>query len=182
MRFNKKEYWVFGFLGVLFGNVPLMAQEIKPTPLLQKPIVCKWTTLGGMRYFFAGKRIEGKDLEQTIFSLKDMEATKLLKQSEDCETLGWFGIGIGVPLMVAGVVGLANTATNNPNVVNPLWASTGLGGAVIGVAGSFLLIQGRTSQFAAVQRYNAVIHDEGDMSFNPRPKTSVPLLTLSAKF
>jgi hypothetical protein len=171
---------LFSTLIVFVGNPLLGAQETVSASQPKKAIVCKWTTLGGMKYFLSGQKVDGKDLEQTVFSLKDAEATRLLKQSEDSNTLGWIGIGGGGALMVAGLIGL--NQDNHPNTVNPVWATAGLGGTVIAVAGAFLLQQGRTSQFAAVQRYNQVIHGEVDMSFNTTKMPVMPMLAFGMKF
>src|SRR5580704_3274335 len=155
----------------LFSSV-LMAEEIKPTPptpMTRKPIVVKWTTVEGVRYYYSGIKVgDSKSLETIISPLNDPEANRLLKVSRDSNSAGVFYIVASLPLIVGGLIWTGVSYNNGVNmdtggeVGGGVIALVGLVGDYIGV---FKIVESKTSQFAAVQRYNAIIHGDDETSW-----------------
>ncbi len=174
------------FVGFLFHSV-CGAQAARPTaaptPEKRKPIVCKWTTLEGMRYYYSGAKIaDDKSLGNLISPLNDPEANRLMDVSSGSHTSGVVLLVGGSVCLVGGLVVAGSNYDNGSQALN----STGTSGLVIALAGLvgdyvglFKIEESRTAQFAAVQRYNAIVHGDDETTWNlPKPGMQTQLLTL----
>jgi hypothetical protein len=158
-----------------------MAQDAKPTPVIRKPIVMKWTTLEGLHYFFAGTNVDRlENLEGIISPLKDKEADRLLSLSESSTDSGTVCLVGGSALLLGGLfaVGAGGPDNNQLNNTQTIGLVIAVVGAVGDYVGLFKLAESETAKFAAVQRYNQVIHGDTDVSWNTNhPSTPSDLLT-----
>lgn len=156
------------------ADAPASAKKMKaknpppPPPMaLRHPIVAKWTTLQGMRYYHEGFELDGKmgpTLGSVIYSLNDPQATALLRKSENDESVGLFGSIGGSGLFLTGLfTSNYNQQTNQINI-SPASAILMSVGLVTEFIGDLVLIESRTSKFAAVERYNQVVRGEDDPS------------------
>lgn len=183
-------FWKFAVLmPILLAAVlppPVCGAGKEPqAPLPRKPIVCKWTTLEGMRYYYDGLKIDDdQSLKNVISPLKDPEADRLLALSSSSRAAG-IGFLAGGTLFLAGglVVALdnydsGNRSFNSTGAVGLVAAAAGLIGDYIG---AFKLVQSRTSRFAAVQRYNAIVHGDLQTSWGI-PERGVHADLLALKF
>lgn len=161
-------------LGIFFVSSMLMAASKKPKvkpapPEIRKPIVMKWTTLEGMRYYYLGLKIDdSKSMRSIISPLNDSEANRLLKVSSDSESSGVvFLVGGGV-LTLGGLIGAASGPVDGDQVNTG--QAIGIGIALLGLVGDYIgifkLTESETAQFSAVQRYNQVVHGDTDVSWN----------------
>lgn len=184
---------MFGKFAVL---MPVLLAAVLPPPVCgagkdspatpsRKPIVCKWTTLQGMCYYYDGLKVDDDQSMKNIISpLKDPEADRLLALSSNSRTAG-IGFLAGGTLFLAGGLVLA---LDNYDSVNRSFNSTGAVGLVAAAAGligdyigAFKLVQSRTSRFAAVQRYNAIAHGDAPTSWG-LPERGIHADLLALKF
>ena len=145
------------------------AKNPPPPPLvpMHKPIVAKWTTVQGMRYYHDGFLLDegkGPTLDSVIYSMNDAQASALLHKSENDESLGLFSYVGGGALFIGGLLSTNyNEQTRQWNVSTGSVVVMGLG-TVVEFVGRLLISESITSKFAAVQRYNQVVRGEDDPS------------------
>ena len=118
-------------MGFLLHSV-CEAQTAQPTPEKRKPIVCKWNTLGGMRYYYAGLKIaDGQSLKNIISPLNDPEANRLLNVSSGSHTAGVAFLIGGIPCLVGGLLTVGRNYDNTTRSLN----STGTAGLIVAAVG-----------------------------------------------
>jgi hypothetical protein len=174
-----------GFLFYSVGGAKTAQPTAAPTPEKRKPIVCKWNTLGGMRYYYAGLKIaDGQSLKKIISPLNDPEANRLLDVSSGSHTAGVAFLIGGIPCLVGGLLTAGSNYDNTTRSLN----STGTAGLIVAAVGlvgdyigAFKLQESKTSEFAAVQRYNVLVRGEEETSWN-LPKSGVQTELLTLKF
>lgn len=168
---------------ISFGSYPgLWAQETQPTPVQRQPIVCKWTTLDGMNYYLGGDKVtEMKKLQPILSALHDPETDRLAALSNSSQDSGTVFLIGGTVLLIGGVASIGSD-TNSGGI--DAQQAAGIVGVLLGLGGdyvgAFKLEESLTSKFAAVQRYNAVVHGE-DLSYLPpssQPAFQAQLLAL----
>ena len=162
----------------------LGAQQAPPAPAKRQPIVCKWTTLDGMNYYLAGDKVtDTKKLQPIISDLHDPEADRLIKLSAQSKDSGILFLAGGTVLLIGGG-GLIVTDPNSGSLDEK--QTFGLALVLAGLAGDYLgafkLEESLTSKFAAVQRYNAVVHGDDLTSFNRPPKPAFQAQLLTFRF
>lgn len=180
-------------LAVLLGSLisaPAWAKQKKAPPAppvvdVRKPIVCKWTTMEGMKYYYSGAKIEDRrSLGEIVSTLHDPEVDRLWRVTTSSEDVGVIFSISGGALFLGGL----GIAMSSPNFTSNSTTLDGtetaglivtLGGLVAGYVGIFKLEESNTSKFAAIQRYNAVIHGDDTLSLNSsRPGIRMDLVTL----
>ncbi|HET9869766.1 MAG TPA: hypothetical protein VFR02_04650 [bacterium] len=187
------------YLGVLFAlwlaaaplfaaaTAPVKAKNLAPPaidPVVQRqPILAKWTTLEGMRYYYDGVLLDngkGLGLAQVLYPLNDGQATGLLRKSEDDESLGLGAVLGGSLLMGAGLL-TSDYDQANRQVHVPVGSAIALiVGIVADFAGGLWLEESRTAKFAAVERYNQVVRGEAGPSVENWK--AIPAADLSVAF
>ncbi|GEM_PF-2000136 len=178
---------ILAFLLQSVGSAQTPQSATAPQPEKRKPIVSKWTTLDGMRYYYAGVKVADDDsLKNLISPLKDPEANRLLDVSSGSHTAGVVFLVGGTACLIGGLSMAGGNYDSNSQSFN----STGTAGLVVALVGLvgdyvgvFKLEESMTSKFAAVQRYNALVRgeDEAVTSWN-LPKAGIQTDLLTFKF
>lgn len=173
------------------AETPKSSKVPAPPPLptvKRKPIVMKWETIGGIRYYFSGIQIKDHDsLVHVIEPLNDPDANQLLSDSKHSGDASVFWLVSGCAVMVGGLVlvGTDPNVTNHQNVVDGqevaglVICGVGLVGGYVGL---FKMIDSKAEEFEAIQRYNAVIHGDDLDAFHPIHRNGLNADLLTFKF
>jgi hypothetical protein len=175
--------------GNLLEPALLSAQQSAPQPIptptrpARKPILMKWETIGAVQYYFSGGKVSGgKGLEPILFPLRDPEATRLLKKSEDDEAAGTLGLAGGSIVLIGGLAADGVYYQTHSTGSDPGALIVAAAGFVVDYVSLFILADSNAEKFNAVQRYNLVVRGGNDLSWNGPPAQSKPQLQLSWKF
>lgn len=149
-------------------HTDLSAQVTQAPQAKRQPIVCKWTTLDGMNYYLSGDKVtDMKKLEPILSALHDPETDRLRALSNSSQHAGTVFLIGGTVLLIGGVAAVGSDPNSNGIDAQQ---TAGILGVLLGLAGDYIgafrLEESLTSKFAAVQRYNAVVHGDDLTSFN----------------
>jgi hypothetical protein len=114
----------------------------------------------GTSYFINGELVkDNKILEETVLSVGDPDATRLIQSSQDNASIGSI---ILISSLGVGVTGfLISLSTDNKD---PAGGNLMLGGAAFCLAGGFFYQLSRNDIHDAVQRYDQVIPEKNGVS------------------
>lgn len=151
--------------GILAVTSIVRAQNVTPTATpARKPIVVKYRTMEGINFYYSGLKIgDNKELAKIIQPLNDPEINRLLKLSNDDVGSGTALLIAGTPVLVGGIVWSAVSYNGGNNIDTGgeiAGGAVAVVGAVLDYVGLFKFLEFHTARFAAVQRYNAIIHGD----------------------
>lgn len=176
------------FAKILAEPQPASTVPPVPAPGKRKPIVMKWETMGGIRYYFSGIQIKDREsLEHVIGPLNDPAANQLLVDAKHSQDASVFWLISGGVAMIGGLVMIGVDANvvnktdqvDGQEIVGGVIACLGLVGDYVGL---FKMIDAKADEFEAIQRYNAVVHGDDLESFRPVPRNGVHADLLTFKF
>ena len=177
-----------GIVIAILLSLPLQslakAEGDKPAAEKRKPIVVKFKTMQGLQYFHAGKKLEKlADFQDIVTPVKDGECDRLLKESGSDETTGVVLLVAGGAVLVGGVVvGVSDPYRGDTlDGQQTVGLIIGLAGLVGDYVGIFKIVDAQTAKFAAVQRYNAIIHGD-DLNELTLQKRGVQMDLLAFRF
>src|SRR5690349_16361283 len=99
-----------------------------PTEKKMKPLEISFATLGGLTYSLDGIPVRDyRQFEELVDPLRDFEASRLLKKSENSDFQGKIFRLAGFAGLVTGLVGILATSSNQQA---PFWL-TGAGGGIL---------------------------------------------------
>jgi len=152
-----------GFLGIASITA---AQEATPavSPEKRKPIIVKYTTINGINFYYSGLKLKSNnDLRKVMGPQTDPELNRLLKLSDDDFSSGTAFLIAGTPVLAGGIV-FAVVSYNGGNNIDRTGQAVGWSGALVGLVvdyiGIFKFFEAHTSRYAAVERYNAILHGD----------------------
>jgi hypothetical protein len=153
----RSTFFLTGWLLVLTPSLAQTGFSPASTSKKLKPLEISFTTLGGLSYSLDGSLLRDyKDFERIIDPLRDFEASRLLKRSEDSHAEANLFRLAGVAGFLTGLVGVLATSSGQQT---PFWL-TGAGGAVLVNIGGLFENEAQTTKFNCAQRYNRFARGE----------------------
>ncbi len=153
-----------------------------------------WSLATSTSYSYKGSPLtDTKDFERVISPLKDPEADSLLQSAADEDGWGQGFLWGGIALEAAGwtdftveMLGMESTDASGhitdhvPNMVPSTLMILGGVGAIL--KGVFTQIDATTDRASAVERYNAVVQTDNNLSMMVLPGTQAVGLSLTQAF
>lgn len=176
------------------------AKAAKPgaTPAVTEPAKTKLypidTDLGvygdgtvGIYYSYQGQQLTNyQQYKDIIDALGDAKSSKLIRSSQDDETLGWVGVGVGAGFFAFSVADLCSNGfsdsdqtSTTTNVIGVGTLAAGMGLTALGV---FSFLDSVNDFDHAIRRYNKLVGKQDSVSFYLSPNPGQPELGLVQRF
>jgi hypothetical protein len=147
-----------------------------------------WSVATATSYSYKGSTLsDPKDFERVIYPLQDPQADSLLQSAANEDGWGQGFLWGGIALEAAGwtdfTVEMLNMDTPPDHVPNMVPSTLMiLGGVGAIVKGVFTQIDASTDRASAVERYNAVVQTDNNLSMMVMPGTQAVGLSLTQAF